>query len=101
MALVILKDRLVKNPKRKPAKKRRVKKAPNKRKAAKKRATKKRPNAKGSVRKFKKLLKGGRKKKMLRTDWQEIKRVLGKDAGPGVTKRANLARARKAKRKAR
>lgn len=48
---------------------------------------------KQSMRKFKKLLKGGQSKpRMTKADWREIQSVLGSDAGPGVHRKANPPR---------
>jgi len=44
--------------------------------------------AKQSIRKFKKLLKGQSRAQMTAGDWAEVRDILGKDAGPGVRKKA-------------
>ena len=54
--------------------------------------------AKQSMRKFKRLLKGtaqGGRTKMTKSDWQEVASTLGRDAGPGVRRRANPTKAQK------
>lgn len=54
--------------------------------------------ARQSIRKFKRLLKGGQSKpRMSKSDWREIADVLGKDAGPGVRKKGNPKRKRMTK----
>src|SRR5205085_191295 len=53
---------------------------------------KKRSNPRGSFRKFKKLLKRGSKAKMRRSDWREVRGILGSDAGRKVRKKSNASR---------
>jgi hypothetical protein len=51
---------------------------------------KKKKNAagRGSLRKAKKAIKGRTKKPMGRQDWRELAGILGRDAGPGVRRKA-------------
>ena len=54
--------------------------------------------AKQSMRKFKRLLKGtaqGGRTKMTKSDWAEVASTLGRDAGPGVRRKANPTKAQK------
>ena len=45
---------------------------------------------KQSIQQFKKLLKQGTKGRMTQADWREVVGVLGKDAGPGVRRKAGM-----------
>ena len=54
----------------------------------------KRKNAagRGSLRKAKKAIKGRGKGRLSRGDWREIAGILGRDAGPGVRRKANAGK---------